>query len=117
VQVGVRSACRRAWYQARLDLAVAVVAEEHALTHLLEIGRQGLGRIHAERKGLFGGIDVVKPEVDDAPLISADRAPAARRLDESALDLLLATGNGFANASFAAPSPGALAGGVVGELR
>src|SRR3954447_4600805 len=81
MQVVVCGAGGRARNQPRLDLAVAVVAEEDALANLRAVRRQRLGGVHAEGESLRHGVDVMKGEVDDASALSdaAFAAPAPAR--------------------------------------
>jgi hypothetical protein len=47
-------------------------------------------------------------KVDDAEVVTANRATAPCFFDEQALDLLLASRHGFADTSLAAPSGGTI---------
>jgi hypothetical protein len=102
--VGKGGSGRWADQQSGLDLSMAVGAYEDALLHFLLIRGERLCRLHAHRKGLRRSIHVVKREVDDRSVITANRATAAGFLYQDALDLLLSTRNRLADTSLASPA-------------
>jgi len=60
---------------------------------------------------------VVEMQVDDSPVISADRTSTAAFGDQDLLDLLVAPRDRLPQAALAVPPKPTIAGGVVGELH
>jgi hypothetical protein len=70
---------------ARLDLGVAVRAEQHTLGHLYPRRRDGAGRtLHAEMEPLAVGVEMVEVQGRDTAVIAAERttSPSLRHQDQ-----------------------------------
>jgi hypothetical protein len=83
---------------------VAVRAQENALLCFLSVSGERLPVRHADPKGLACRIDVVENKIDDAAVVSTNRAAAAGLLDKDALDLLKAARDGLSYTPLATPS-------------
>jgi hypothetical protein len=115
--VTVLSASRWALNQARLNLSVAVGADEDALFCLRAEGGNRLADRHGHRKRLPSGIDVVKVKIDDAAVVPTDGATATGLVREHPLHLLETTRHCLGDAALAAPLRMLSTLAVEGELR
>ena len=100
---------RRGRHEPGLDLAVTVGAHEDAFSRLGAVGLERLPAGNGDPKRLLRRVHVMEVEIEDTAVVTADGAAPAGLGDEDSLDLLMTSGDRFADAALATPALSSLA--------